>query len=220
LDAVRAQEPSGGRLVALFGSMYYSALRPEEVICIREIDVELPPHGDSEDEAWGTFHLHTVEPEVSSIWGDGRAPEDEGASTMREERQRLKHRAEGEIRSVPIPPHLVDLLRRHIDAFGVGPEGHLFQGVRARRVAPETIRRVWDRARQSALSSAEYVSPLGKRPYDLRHACVSTWLAGGVPPTQVAEWAGHSVEVLLKTYAKSLAGQEELAKQKILEALK
>ncbi len=38
---------------------------------------------------------------------------------------------------------------------------------------------------------------LAKTPYSLRHACVSTWLDGGVPPTQVAEWAGHSVDVLL-----------------------
>jgi hypothetical protein len=33
-------------------------------------------------------------------------------------------------------------------------------------------------------------------PYDLRHACLSTWLNGGVYPTQVAEWAGYSVDVL------------------------
>ena len=40
----------------------------------------------------------------------------------------------------------------------------------------------------------------------LRHAAVSTWLNGGVPPTQVAEWAGHSVAVLLRVYAKCIAG--------------
>lgn len=27
-------------------------------------------------------------------------------------------------------------------------------------------------------------SPLARRPYDLRHAAVSTWLNGGVPPTR------------------------------------
>lgn len=41
-------------------------------------------------------------------------------------------------------------------------------------------------------------SPLARTPYDLRHAAVSTWLNGGVPPADVAAWAGHSVEVLLK----------------------
>jgi integrase len=53
---------------------------------------------------------------------------------------------------------------------------------------------------------------LGKSTYDLRHACVSTWLAAGVPSTQVAEWAGHSVAVLHQIYAKVIAGQGTLAR--------
>ena len=56
-------------------------------------------------------------------------------------------------------------------------------------------------------------------PYDLRHACLSTWLNGGVYPTQVAEWAGHGVDVLLRIYAKRVVGQDELAKRRISEAL-
>ena len=36
---------------------------------------------------------------------------------------------------------------------------------------------------------------------------------------QVAEWAGHSVAVLLKTYAKCLDGQDAIAKLRIEEAL-
>jgi hypothetical protein len=56
-------------------------------------------------------------------------------------------------------------------------------------------------------------------PYAPRHACVSTWLSGGVPATQVAEWAGHSVEVLLKVYAKTIDGQEEAARQRVMDAL-
>ena len=32
----------------------------------------------------------------------------------------------------------------------------------------------------------ERSSPLAKRPYDLRHPCVSSWLAAGVEPTKVA----------------------------------
>ena len=54
----------------------------------------------------------------------------------------------------------------------------------------------------------------------LRHACLSTWLNGGVYPTQVAEWAGHSVDVLLRIYAKCVVGQDELAKRRISEALR
>jgi hypothetical protein len=43
-----------------------------------------------------------------------------------------------------------------------------------------------------------------RAPYDLRHACVSTWLNAGVPATWVAEWAGHSVEVLMRVCAKCI----------------
>ena len=48
---------------------------------------------------------------------------------------------------------------------------------------------------------------------------MSTWLNGGVAPAQVAEWAGHSVEVLLRTYVRCLDGQHDLAKRRIMEAL-
>lgn len=62
-------------------------------------------------------------------------------------------------------------------------------------------------------------SPLGRRPNDLRHAAVSTWLNGGVAPSQVAEWAGHSVEVLLRVYANCLDGGEQVALRRIATAL-
>jgi len=42
LEAVRAQRPSGPRLVAFFGVLYYSGLRPEEAVGLRRQDVELP----------------------------------------------------------------------------------------------------------------------------------------------------------------------------------
>jgi integrase len=83
-----------------------------------------------------------------------------------------------------------------------------------------TYRRAWIKARQAALTAAERASPLARRPYNLRHACLSTWLNGGVYPTQVAEWAGHGVDVLLKIYAKCIVGQDELAKRRISEALR
>jgi integrase len=70
-----------------------------------------------------------------------------------------------------------------------------------------------------ALSERQYNSMLARRPYDLRHACLSTWLNAGVPATQVAEWAGHSVNVLLRVYAKCLDGQDEAARRRIELAL-
>ena len=99
------------------------------------------------------------------------------------------------------------------------PEGRVFSGVQRGELPSITYRRVWDKARNAALAPAEYASPLARRVYDLRHACVSTWLNGGVPPVQVAEWAGHSVAVLLKVYAKCIDGGEETANRRIDEAL-
>jgi integrase len=70
------------------------------------------------------------------------------------------------------------------------------------------------------LTTQEYDSPLVRRPYDLRHACLSTWLNGGVAPTQVAEWADHSLDVLLRIYATCIVGQDDVAKRRISDALK
>jgi len=36
----------------------------------------------------------------------------------------------------------------------------------------------------------------------------------------VAEWAGHSVAVLLKVYAKCIDGQDQIAKRRIEKALR
>jgi len=81
-----------------------------------------------------------------------------------------------------------------------------------------SIYRVWARAREQALTPEEAESPLARRPYDLRHAAVSTWLSAGVDSTQVAAWAGHSVAVLMRVYAFSLHGHQVQAMRQI-EAL-
>ena len=77
---------------------------------------------------------------------------------------------------------------------------------------------VWDQARQAALTPVQYRSPLGRRPYDLRHAAVSLWLNSGVPATEVARRAGHGVAVLLKICGHCIDGQATAANQRITEA--
>jgi integrase len=47
-------------------------------------------------------------------------------------------------------------------------------------------------------------------PYDLRHSGVTWRLNSGVPATEVAAWAGHSVEVLMRVYAQCVAGLEDV----------
>lgn len=48
---------------------------------------------------------------------------------------------------------------------------------------------------------------------------MSTWLSAGVDPAQVAEWAGHNVNVLLRVYAKCIVGRDKVARRRIAAAL-
>ncbi|MEU3964006.1 hypothetical protein AB0F42_30120 [Streptomyces buecherae] len=42
--------------------------------------------------------------------------------------------------------------------------------------------------------------------HDPRHTRLTTWLNSGIPPAQVADWAGNSVPVLLTIYARRIVG--------------
>ncbi len=112
------------------------------------------------------------------------------------DRRGLKHRARRRNPPCPLRQPLTRLMREHLAMFAGETTDLLFRGVQGGPLPGITYRRAWDRARKTALTPEGYHSPLRRRPYDLRHACLSTWLNGGVPATQVAEWAGHSVEML------------------------
>jgi integrase len=79
---------------------------------------------------------------------------------------------------------------------------------------------VWAKARSVAFVEEVVDSPLAKKPYDLRHAAISTWLNATGDPVRVAEWAGHSTAVLLKVYAKCLDGGERNAREQVARRLK
>ena len=204
LAAVGRQGPRGERMVAFFGLMYYAALRPEEAVELRESNLAtLPDHG------WGELVLTNSEPRSGTWWTD------DGSARQRRE---LKHRPRGETRPVPIHPELATLLSKHLSTYPPGP---------AAAYSPAPAAASSTTARTSASSTrpatprspqARHSSLLARRPYDLRHAAVSTWLNAGVPAPQVADWAGHSVDVLLRVYAKCIAGQQEDAKRRIEEA--
>jgi hypothetical protein len=66
LRAVGEQGEMGRRLVAFFGCMYWAAMRPAEVVELRESDLTL---FDSEDE-WGEIHLSRSSPAVARVWTD------------------------------------------------------------------------------------------------------------------------------------------------------
>ncbi|XVV03380.1 tyrosine-type recombinase/integrase [Actinosynnema sp. CA-248983] len=192
-------------LYGFFATMYYGALRPSEVNRLREQDCKLPESG------WGELLLEKSASRSNARYTD--------TGVMWEVRN-LKRRAQGAIRSVPIPPRLVTILRRHIETFGTTEDGRLFRGKKSGApINPTVYTDAWDKARRIGLSPEQYASPLGADPYDLRHAAVSTWLAAGLPPTEVAERAGHTVDVLLKVYAKVLDGQRDTSNRKIEDTL-
>jgi hypothetical protein len=147
----------------------------------------------------------------------GRAFTDDG--TVHEQRG-LKGRTRGRagegrqtrrpVRKIPIPPELVMLLRAHISRFGTGPDGRLFRSEQGNIIQPSTWWRVWQKVRARALTEQQRATPLLRRPYDLRHSGVTWRLNSGVPPTEVAAWAGHSVEVLMRVYAKCMTGLEDV----------
>jgi integrase len=221
LAAVETQRPSGPRIKAFFGTIYYAGLRPEEAIELGEQNLTLPPRKWNEEtskwetppdsDGWGALTFETAAPDAGRAWTDDGDQRD---------RRQLKHRARGEVRTVPMHPELVALLRFHIEEFGTSPDGKLFTGVRGGELATVVSRRAWIAARKSALTAEQQKSPLARRIYDLRHAALSTWLNAGVAPTQVAEWAGHSVRVLLDIYAKCIDGQQDIAKRRIADALR
>jgi integrase len=113
----------------------------------------------------------------------------------------------------------VGYIKQHIKNHGTAPDGRLVRGAEVGRVPEAAYGRAWRSARKAVLSASQVASLLGKRPYDLRHAAVSTWLNAGVQPTIVAEWAGHSVQVLLRVYAKCIDGQDALGRRLIEDAL-
>lgn len=57
---------------------------------------------------------------------------------------------------------------------------------------------IWQAARREVFTKAEVTSPFAEVPYFLRHAGVPLWLDSGVPPTEVARRAGHSITVLFR----------------------
>jgi integrase len=191
-------------LAAFFGCLYYGALRPEEAIALRLADCHLPSHG------WGMLTLTRTAPRTAAAWtGNGTSHEQRG----------LKHRPEGSVRTVPIPPALVSMLRHHHRCYGTAPDGRLFRGTRGGPLSESSYGRTWHAARTQALGPAAAATALARRPYDLRHAALSLWLNAGAAPAQIAQRAGHSITMLLAVYTHCIDGQADITNRQIEHAL-
>jgi integrase len=188
---------------AFFGCLYYAALRPEEAVALRVGDCHLPSHG------WGQLTLSRAAPRTAAAWtNDGTSHELRG----------LKHQPDGTIRTVPIPPALVAMLGHHLARHGTAPDGRLFSGARGGPLSESSYGRAWQQARAVALGP-KAATPLARRPYDLRHAALSTWLTAGADPAQIARRAGHRVTTLLAAYIHCTEGQDHITNHQIQQAL-
>lgn len=79
--------------------MYFGGFRLAEAVGLVETDLILPEQG------WGSALLHRARPSVGKQWIDsGETHDDRG----------LKNRPIEDVRRVPVPPHLVAVLREHL----------------------------------------------------------------------------------------------------------
>ncbi|WP_157249685.1 tyrosine-type recombinase/integrase [Nonomuraea typhae] len=185
----------GGRFVTFFGCMHYAMMRLAEVSRLRDVNCTLPKSG------WGKVMLEATTPEVGKDFTDtSRLHDDRGP----------KNRPRKTVRAIPIPSELVALLRRHIERYGVAPDGRLFRSESGKPIPKSTYSRLWAKARLLALTPRQVTSPLMARPYDLRHAGITWRLSAGVPASQVAERAGNSVEILQRIYHLCMAGYDDV----------
>lgn len=203
LGAIEADSELGSRLAAFFACMYYAGLRPEEVTALRRRTsfLSLPEQGV------GRMRLTNAEPPAGPKWTDDQKLRSFGP---------LKPSAWGKHRELPIVPELGRILRTHLAEYRDPVSDRVFVGPRGGVPTAMSVGRLWRRARKEALTEAERAIGLAATPYHLRHACVSSWLAAGVHPPQVAAWAGHSVETLLRVYAKCIDNSEQDAIRRLL----
>jgi len=104
--------------------------------------------------------------------------------------------------------------------FGCAADGRLFRGARGGPLSESLYGRIWHQARAAAMPEDGTGTQPVRRPFDLRHAALSLWLASDAPPAEVAARAGHSVHVLLSTYAHCIPGHDQIASQHIEQALR
>jgi integrase len=142
------------------------------------VDLRLDNLASLPDHGWGELILTNSEPRSGTWWTDSGS-----ARQCRE----LKHRPRGETRRVPIHPELVALLSQHLKKYPPGPDGRIFTGPRGGIFNDRAYLKIFHKARAAAFTPAESESLLARRPYDLRHAAVSTWLNAGAPAPQVAD---------------------------------
>ena len=222
LSAIGGLDDTGAHLEAFFALILLAGLRTAEAIDIRDVDLRLPKlkkpiddytaKGLEKLDPRGEIWVSQSNPQPGRCWTDDGAP---GRSKA------LKHRAVGEGRVTHSCPALTIALIRHLEKYGTAPDGRLFRSLKVPggMVTKTCYMRVFRAARLVALGELA-ATPLARRPYDLRHAFISTALAAGVPAPDIARWVGQSIEILMKYYAAMLYGSAKTSQEKYAAELK
>jgi integrase len=184
---------------AFLGTIYACGLRPFEVAGLAPWDVDLPESGP------GWVRVRGGRPGgIATRWYD----------VDDDLRSGPKGQAVTEVgRVVPIPSWWVNQLR-WILAKCPSKNGIVFCTENGTSPTPSNINRAWKRAKdqvQPKAAPGEEPNPLNAtRPYDLRHARATEWLRieghNKAALARIAEWMGHSVEVLLSIYTNPVSG--------------
>jgi integrase len=196
---VPSHQPNSRRYMTFYAIMYLAGLRPHEVHPLNDQHLVLPEHG------WGTILVRLGRRAASKRWQPDGPIDVEQTKTGN--------------RDVPIPPQLVELLEDHIKEWGPGP---LFRsaarsGSQGGVLTQSNINRVWTRAKTATFDEGDPL--LKSRVYDLRHANASNLLAAGMPLAETARRLGHSIETLVRIYAKSFPADIAAADQRLEERL-
>ena len=187
-----------------FATLYFAGTRPGEARSLAVDNCHLPSSG------WGKLIL------PNSLGRSAARFSDDGEIYQV---RPLKHRPEEATREVPIPPELVRILAEHIEQQGVASDGRLFRTAAGGPVPNASYTDIWRLARRYGLAPIQVASQLARRPYDLRHAAVSSWIAAGVPLPEVARRAGQTVQILTSVYAKVIYGATDQMNRRIEDFL-
>lgn len=174
--------------------VFYAGLRPEEVraLCARDVTVT--------EAGRVVLLVRRAAPEVRKRYS--------ATGTAMEDRP-TKHRRAGQQRRVPVPRLLGEELlevvaSKSADALVVATR-------HGTPVNTSNVGKAWREARAQWVVT-QHPAPsalLLRTPYTLRHCAATLWLQAGLPPIVVAARLGHSVQVLLDTYAAVMPHHDE-----------
>lgn len=185
IDMIVSHQPGSREHRVLAAMVYYAGMRPSEARACPISNLKFPVKGRKT----GSIIVDVADKAAGKEFTN-EAEELGPAKTKR--------------REVLMCSPLVKILREHI---GDRSEGLVCRTKSRSKQSGET----WVMITESNFSRS-WARARGKnrwRIYDLRHACATTWLSGGVPIGRVAKWLGHSPEVLLGVYAGVMEGDDE-----------